>query len=383
MQFGLSGLNPWTISLPQDGAILADPVDVPGGLLGLMCPSLDPVVTSVCNLATDNDLNRVTAAVESAGPLTDFDINAGLQVGAPIATLPIKVHLENPLLGSTCYIGSDADPIVLHPANIDLSHSSFSVVRFDADGTDDTQGPLQVVKLTGTTQGDSQFAVPAASGCGAAGALNTAINTKEGLPSPAGNNSIVLTNSSTYLASFSNSGDFYPYAGFDFSDDWHSAICPCATPTATSTPLLPTITVLPTITAIPTIGAGSCQGDADCDGCGDTAELALKPPTDPLDPWDFYSVPVPALLVLPQPAGVVRDNAVASSDAEAVFAYFKAGARTGSTAYEQDLNQNGVKDGVEYDRSVMGPGKSGAPDGTVSASDAELAFAQFRLSYRC
>jgi hypothetical protein len=80
---------------------------------------------------------------------------------------------------------------------------------------------------------------------------------------------------------------------------------------------------------------------------------------------------------------VFRDSAVTASDAQAVFAYFRAGARLGTTLYEQDLNQNGKKDGIEYDRSVLGPGHSGPPDGVVSAADAQLAFAQFKMGYSC
>jgi len=77
------------------------------------------------------------------------------------------------------------------------------------------------------------------------------------------------------------------------------------------------------------------------------------------------------------------DATVSASDAQAVFAYFKIAAKTGSLEYEQDLNANGVKDGFEYDRSYLGPGQTGAPDGIVSASDAQLAFAQFKMAYHC
>ncbi len=123
--------------------------------------------------------------------------------------------------------------------------------------------------------------------------------------------------------------------------------------------------------------------DTDNDGCRDTEELQLVPPTDLHDAWDFFSVPVPALFAAPNPLVVFRDSIVSASDAQAVFGYFKAGAHTGATVYEQDLNGNGIPDGIEYDRSVAGPGASGPPDGTVSATDAQLAFAQFKKSYRC
>jgi hypothetical protein len=123
--------------------------------------------------------------------------------------------------------------------------------------------------------------------------------------------------------------------------------------------------------------------DTDDDGCPDAKEALLAPPTNPNDPWDFYSVPVPALLAAPNPLIDVRDNAVTAADAQAVFAYFKAGAKSGTTIYEQDLNNNNVTDGVEYDRTVLSPGESGPPDGVITASDAQLAFAQFKNRYNC
>ncbi len=123
--------------------------------------------------------------------------------------------------------------------------------------------------------------------------------------------------------------------------------------------------------------------DTDGDGCADSREVLLVPPTNPSDAWDFYSVPVPALFAAPNPSIVSADNVVGAGDGQAVFGYFKKGAKTGSLEYEQDLNGNGIKDGLEYDRSVIGPGTSGPPDGAVTATDAQLAFAQFKRGYKC
>jgi sugar lactone lactonase YvrE len=123
--------------------------------------------------------------------------------------------------------------------------------------------------------------------------------------------------------------------------------------------------------------------DSDGDGCPDAKEPLLNPPTDRNNSWDFYSVPVPALFAAPDPTTVFRDNTVGILDAQSVFAYFKKGAKTGTTEYEQDLNNNGIKDGVEYDRTVVGPAQSGPPDGTIGVLEAQLAFSQFKLAYHC
>jgi hypothetical protein len=127
--------------------------------------------------------------------------------------------------------------------------------------------------------------------------------------------------------------------------------------------------------------AGVSAPDTDGDGCSDPMEPLLG--LDYTNPWDFYSVPVPAMIAAVDPTLAFADSAVSASDAQAVFAYFKAGSRTGEASYEQDLNLNGVKDGIEYDRSVAGSGKSGPPDGVIGASDAQLAFAQFKAAYHC
>jgi len=123
------------------------------------------------------------------------------------------------------------------------------------------------------------------------------------------------------------------------------------------------------------------DADSDDDGCSDSQEPHLF--LNALDPWDFYSVPVPALINLTNPDGVVADSVVAATDPQAVFAYFSAGAHLGSTVYDEDLNGNGVEDGLEYDRTSLGAPLSGPPNGIVSAGDAQLALAQFRANYRC
>ena len=121
--------------------------------------------------------------------------------------------------------------------------------------------------------------------------------------------------------------------------------------------------------------------DDDGDGCSNDREIALG--LDPFNPWDFYGVSVPALVGASDPRLVLKSGMVGAVDAQAVFAYFKANAKTGSQVYDQDLDGNGVKDGIQYDRSIVGPARSGPPDGVVGAADAQLAFAQFKLRYRC
>jgi hypothetical protein len=226
LQFGLvedRSTTTFTIIAPPDGAIVAAPAQVPGGLLGLMCPSDIPGVSAVCQQATDNDLNNVTAVVRPAGRPTEFDLGAGLITGRPILRLPVKIQLQNPLLGSTCFIGSDADPVVLRPQNL-TGATSGAIEAFAGDGTVNSSGPLFRIAQHGMTQGDNSFAVPGASGCGVLGLLSPAINLKTGLPSPAGNNSLVLNDASSFLAGFNNPADGAPNEGEQLAGFWHSAM---------------------------------------------------------------------------------------------------------------------------------------------------------------
>ena len=121
------------------------------------------------------------------------------------------------------------------------------------------------------------------------------------------------------------------------------------------------------------------------DGCNDTDEATLGF-TGTLNQFMFYDVPVPALFSAPSPKTTFRNTggSLSASMAQAVFGYFKKAAKLGSLEYNQDLNENNVMDGVEYDRSVIaGHTDAGPPDGTISAGDAQKAFAQFKAGLKC
>ncbi|GGU28387.1 hypothetical protein [Streptomyces violascens] len=211
-----------TLVAPAGGALIADSADIPGGLLGLMCPSDIPVISDICRQITNGTLNRITATVESAGTPTGFDLTAGATSGRPILSIPVRIHLQNPLLGGSCYIGSAAHPIVLRPQNV--SAPALGIKRFDGNGTPNTAGVMNRLSLTGASQTDTTFAVPGASGCGLAGMLDWAVNLKTGLPSAAGNNSVVLDGASTYLAGLNAPGTVVPNNGRLLSQYWHSAV---------------------------------------------------------------------------------------------------------------------------------------------------------------
>lgn len=112
----------------------------------------------------------------AAGPL-----NGCFGTSSPSIALrvPIKVHLHNAVLGPNCYIGSNANPIIL---NLEETPTSHSVAGGNGSAT----------ILTGVEVADDTFAAPGASGCGLAGLLDPILNAKVGLPSPSGRNAALI-----------------------------------------------------------------------------------------------------------------------------------------------------------------------------------------------
>jgi hypothetical protein len=183
---------------PADGKqLLAEPEVIPGGLLLLVCSSADPSVARLCETAMRSGQTDLSVQVQLAGPITNF---------SPLAespfTLPVKVQLGNPLLGGTCFIGSDSDPIVLNPLFNPVGELAF------ASDPDPVAFPnVAVLSIRGSTLTDDVFSVPDATGCGPGGVANAAINGTLGLPSPSGNNHLVLTgNDALFADDFSNGG---------------------------------------------------------------------------------------------------------------------------------------------------------------------------------
>jgi hypothetical protein len=176
-----------------------------------MCPSATDLISVLCQQVEDLELNRVTATVELAGQPTRFNATGALVTGVPLLDLPVKIHLNNVLLGPSCYIGSDANPIVLRPE---------TTVRGAPRSIREPNGfPVIMLQITGSTMADDSFAVPAASGCGPLGLADTTINYRQGLPSPAGANELVLNETAAHTAITQQGGQVLANA-------WHASLDP-------------------------------------------------------------------------------------------------------------------------------------------------------------
>lgn len=154
--------------------------EVPGGVIGIT--GLDWLI---------NFLNleglKLYAVTELVGTPS---------IGEAIS-LPIKVHLINPVLGNNCYVGSASNPIHLNliegttnppPPNKPITGKS---PEFNFNES------TEVIELLNGTYVDNSFSAPGASGCVLTLfgfipiSINGLVNSQSGLPAAAGTNETV------------------------------------------------------------------------------------------------------------------------------------------------------------------------------------------------
>jgi hypothetical protein len=170
---------------------------VPGGLLGIEAPEWWPGwLQSWFNNHINEGLTGVTATVELAGPASDVKIdtlNLILEKGTALS-LPVKIKLDNFLLGSNCYIGSNSNPVVIDftsgtteppPPNEPISGDA-GTIEFSEGGS--------LITLSGGALVNNSFGAPEADGCGGIFSffIDPLVNDLVDLPSPAGTNTAVL-----------------------------------------------------------------------------------------------------------------------------------------------------------------------------------------------
>ena len=183
------------------------PQPVPGGLLGLIPPeSSPPLVKALLKAATENGLTGVESTLELARPASEIKINeTHLAEGIGVAfILPLKAHLENPVLGSSCYVGSSEAPLYWEltagetnpPGPNKKITGSIGSVNFLEKGF--------IVELQDNVLVDNAWKAPAAKGCGGllASVIDPIINLASGLPAAAGTNTAILENTVSETTTF-------------------------------------------------------------------------------------------------------------------------------------------------------------------------------------
>ncbi|MGN6665277.1 MAG: hypothetical protein ACTHK6_13895 [Solirubrobacterales bacterium] len=190
--------GPLTYVGAEDGNNLTKvPQPVPGGLLGVTAPTWWPLfLQNLFNETINNGFTGVNATVELAGPPSTVHLSAfNLAFATGIAlAMPVKVHLENPFLGSSCYIGSNSNPIQLNMTTGTTSPPPPNTPMTGFPGELEGREEGQIIAISKNKLVDNSFATPGANGCGGLFSflVDPFVNSIVGVPSPAGTNTAVL-----------------------------------------------------------------------------------------------------------------------------------------------------------------------------------------------
>lgn len=182
-------------------------LNVPGGLLDFVnCEEIkgnglfEIIERGTCKAIFENKTTGVTATTELVANTHNpalLDTQALAREESRTAlTLPVRIHLKNPLLGNTCYIGSESSPIQLHlttgatspePPNKSIHGKSGEL------STPEEKGHA-LVRFTNNSLVDNAFSVPVAEGCGEffSFLIDPIVDLKLGLPSADGKNTAIL-----------------------------------------------------------------------------------------------------------------------------------------------------------------------------------------------
>jgi|SRR6187200_446337 len=145
------------------------PQNVPGGLLGIVPDASSPfLVKALIKFFLENSLTGVNSTLELAKPASEIRVsenNLAAEEGVALK-MPVMVHLENPFLGKSCYVGSAASPITWNlttgktapPAPNTSISGKAGFIEFLEEGS---IALLKEAKLV-----DNAWSAPKATGCG-------------------------------------------------------------------------------------------------------------------------------------------------------------------------------------------------------------------------
>jgi hypothetical protein len=176
------------------------PQPVPGGLAGLVnCKEISNFLLRIsCEVTFENGLTGVNSTLELAKPASEIrmsESNISSRIGVGLE-LPVMVRLENPFLGSNCYVGSSSSPLIWKlttgitappPPNTSIEGAS-GKIEFLEGG--------RILRLNGNKIVDNAWAAPSAKGCGGIFSflIDPIVNLSSGLPSAAGKNTAIMNN---------------------------------------------------------------------------------------------------------------------------------------------------------------------------------------------
>jgi hypothetical protein len=173
------------------------PLTVPGGLLGLKAPEWwSKEAQEWFNKQINEGITGVTATAELVG--NPGISRANLLAASGVAlSLPVRLHLNNAILGNECYVGSKSSPVTFNLTTGTTSPPAPNKPITGAVGELEFKDEFQLVIIKGNKVVDNAFSAPGAEGCGGffAPLLNPIVNSILGVPAAAGHNTAILEGS--------------------------------------------------------------------------------------------------------------------------------------------------------------------------------------------
>ena len=171
---------------------------LPGGLFGIKAPEyLNKEQKERFEEMINKGLTGVTETTELAKPASAIKLNTtNLITESGVALqLPVKVKLGNVFLGSSCYVGSESDPIILNLTSGTTSPPEPNKPIKGSAGELIVQEEGALLILNGGSLVDNAFAAPEATGCGApfSALVDKLVDSVFGVPAAAGHNTAILT----------------------------------------------------------------------------------------------------------------------------------------------------------------------------------------------
>jgi hypothetical protein len=178
---------------------------VPGGLAGIVpAEKSPPLIKAGIAFFFENAFTSVSATLELAKPASEIrfsENNLGGEIGTALK-LPVKIHLENPFLGASCFVGSSSAPIYWDLTSATTNPPPPNKAITGTVGEVEPLAEGSILGSKGTTLVDNAWAPPVATGCGGSLSFlfNPIVNGSAGLPVAAGENAAVLDNSAFITA---------------------------------------------------------------------------------------------------------------------------------------------------------------------------------------
>jgi hypothetical protein len=177
------------------------PQPVPGGLAGIVnCKEIKDFFLRIsCEVTFENGVTGLNSTLELARPASEIVVsenNLATETGTALK-MPVKVHLENPFLGSECYVGSSSSPIIWNLTTGTTSPPEPNKPISGKAGFIEflEEGRIAVSKEASLV--DNAWSAPGATGCGGFLVeliLDPIINAAAGVPAAAGHNTAILNN---------------------------------------------------------------------------------------------------------------------------------------------------------------------------------------------